>query len=261
MGVSLSDALGAGLRPWIYPVASWGAFVLILVSSRNGRRRLLAERPEALLWAAVLSVFLSFGVDRFNSFAPVWTHLGLPFGEPWRTVAQGLSFAAALPTILAASFLCGLDESLQGSSPRYALPLRAGLLLAAALGCAAYLMRDGAPGAVMALALSGLFVAVDAWNGQARRPSILAALRRGAVGPPFALVCGAAAWAATDRVASFAGPPGRAYIAFSDPLWLFPISMLEALALWACYVALAALAGLPLLLFEDPDKEQIKIFG
>ena len=254
----LTASLPPNLQSWAYAIGCWSVFVAAFASSRKLRRRLAADGPEALIWAALLSLFLGFAGELLNARLPLWTHLGLPFEEPWRTAAQGLSFAAALPTLLAFAFLLGPAESVaSGPVPRTVF------LAAAGLAATSTLVSRDSLDAASALSLAAVFLAFDCWNARAARPSLLGALRFGPPRPALAPALGAVVWAAADRLSTAVAPPGRIYIGFSDPSPLGPILALQAVAAWACYVAAASWLGRPMLLLGGTgqgDKEQLKIF-
>ena len=255
MNSSLSQGLAA-LDSWAYPVACWGGFAAAALLSRRLRTALAGAGPAALVWTAVLSAVLSFGFERLQDFAPLWTHLGLPFHEPARTVAQGLSFAAALPTFLCFSFLVDRTRERRGPPPP-----RAVFALAAILASAAVFLRPGTLDGAMLLGLAAVLVAVDAWNGRSGLPSLIASARPDIVRRALAAAAGGAAWVAVDRLASLVASPGRVYIGFVGEACLWVALALQTLALWACCVRAAAWCGIPLALSRGPDKDPLKIFG
>ncbi len=244
------------MSSWIYPAECWSAVVLAVVSSRKLRARIAADGPEGLIWAVVLSLMLGFAAEGLNWLMPLWTHLGLPFGEPGRTLAQGLSFAAIAPTVLAVAFWISPRAPLSTARRPPEIFLPVGFLFIAAGALLRGVNLDGA----LACAYLGVLLTVDAANSRAGRPSLIASLWSGEKRFLVGLSCGAAAWAAVDRLGGVLAPPGRIYIGFSKPLWLWPILVLQALTLWACYVAAAAALDRPLFLLPPPDKEHLKIF-
>jgi hypothetical protein len=116
---------------WV--LASWGLWLALDgLAESCGRPSLIAEQPEAAVWALVISTFGWAGIDAVNGYFPVWALLGFSFNPLAREVAIGLLGAGVVPTVLAVASLLAANSPGSG----------AGRLLTLAAGAATWAAFD-----------------------------------------------------------------------------------------------------------------------
>lgn len=235
---------GASILGW------WGLALMLDAACWKWRRRsALEQAPEAVVWMAVLSIFLVGGLDWAGAWLGAWAYLGLPANELLRYAVQGATFAAYLPALHAAAILFGADGA---SAALSSLALR--LALGVVLVAAALALGSDRPEQVPLMAPPGVLLAgvwllcsgANALRGHAEA-SASAWLWAG-------LLLLGWSWALTELTGQGRYPGG--YV--SPGPWQYPLLAALGPAMRAAYLLLADSADLPRWPFRESRTSLIR---
>lgn len=163
----------------------WTGYILAVdaaVFSLRGRS-LLRSEPDAMVWMAVLSIFLWLIFEAYNLRLANWTYVGQPPNLYARYLGYGWAFATIWPALLETAELLLATRfpfpEPAARRPPFERRLFRWMALGLALSVAPLVVPlDTAPymfGAVW----TGFVLLVDPWNWRASRASIAADLRAG----------------------------------------------------------------------------------
>ncbi|MEZ5365735.1 MAG: hypothetical protein R2748_26240 [Bryobacterales bacterium] len=158
---AIASAVGLGFwdQPSFASILAWWGLALGLdgASFAVRGRSVLEDAPEALVWMAVLSIFLGVGLEWSAAQVGSWAYLGLPGNEFVRYAVQGATFAAFVPALHGAALLLGAHGE-PGKARGGMLRIALGAILVAAV----LLFPNATPEEAPVMALPGALL-IGVW--------------------------------------------------------------------------------------------------
>ncbi len=219
--VAAGSAAGA-LSALAHPLAGTG--LILLADAALERRRgasPLSREPQALVWMAILSIFLWTAVEALNEKRGLWAYLGWPAADLPRYALLGWHFSMIVPVLALTA------EWLAGPAAWRRRAARAADVVAALSGVAlfAVAVRGTLPGANavwLTVGVLGLFLAGGGLRQQWPRVAAWASAGAG--------------WIALSQAVNLLGPAQRYVVSpdgFEAALW--PAALLVGPALGGLY--------------------------